>query len=131
MADSPKTFGHRGPPATKARPPVTHAPQGLGGPEPHDKRRLRSLVVFLTTCGVATIFGLALIDTLRGKPCPAPDPNDWNAPKADPNCRSGGHGGGGGHGGWSFGGSSGQSSVSFGGFGSTGAGGAHGGGGGE
>jgi hypothetical protein len=98
---------------------VFHAPQGLGGPEPHDARRLRSIAVFLTTFGLATLAGLWLVESVRS--CPDDDP--------DAACQnSSGHSSGG-HSSARHGGSgSVHGATSFGGFGATGEGGAHGGG---
>ncbi len=113
-----KTFGKRGPPPEIRPPaPVYHAPEGLGGPAPHDSRRLRSTAVFLSVWGVATLGGLWLVGA---RACQDDDPN---AP-----CHASGHGGGG-HGFYSSGGGGSAHGVSFGGFGGTGASGAHGGGG--
>jgi hypothetical protein len=134
MPTPPKPFGRRAPPEIKPKPPAFHAPQGLGGPEPNDPRRLRSLVIVLTVIGLGTLATLWLTERNR---CQEDD--------ADAACHATGHGGGGGHGaGGSYGGGSGGSTAdaganssegshgaAFGGFGGTGEAGAHSGGGGH
>ncbi len=125
----PKDFGRRNPrPVIEPPPVVLHAPQGLErDTPPHDRRRLRSVAVFLGVFGLATVGGVAMVEAIRAaNQCKKADPDDWNAP----DCRSGGHGGGWGSYGWGGGSysSGSRSSASFGGFGATGEGGAHGGG---
>ncbi len=129
MPAPPTPFGRRNAPQKKIEPPpiVYHAPQGLGGDrQPHDPRRLRSIAVFIGVWGLATISGLALVQSMRDRQCRNADPND---PNATATCHSsGGHSGGGGHYWFSGGSGSSQSAASFGGFGATGESGAHSGG---
>jgi hypothetical protein len=126
-----KPFGRRNLPEIEPPPPVLHAPEGLGGPEPHPPRRLRSLAVVLTGFGLIALIGVWQAQKNR---CAEDDSNTAN-------CNSSGHGGGG-HGGGFVGGAGGSNAsggadaegahgAAFGGFGGTGEGGAHGGGGGE
>jgi hypothetical protein len=130
-----KPFGRRNPPQKITPPPIVyHAPQGLGGEPPQDRRRLRSLAIILGVCGVGAIGGLALHQALNKDDCRNADPNDPNTPA----CHSSGGHGGGGHSGSSghwYGSSgssgssgSGEHAASFGGFGATGESGVHAGG---
>jgi hypothetical protein len=132
-----RPFGRRNPPQKIAPPPIVyHAPQGLGGEPPQDRRRLRSIAIVLGVWGVGAIGGLAIYQALHKDDCQNADPNDPNAPACHSSSghSSSGHGGGG-HSGSSghWYGSSGSSgagehAASFGGFGATGESGAHAGG---
>jgi hypothetical protein len=131
-SDPLRPFGMRNARQAPIAPPpvITHAPQGLGGDKPpHDRRRLRSIAVVVGVWGLATIAGLALVQSMR-RHCENSDPGDWGGTN-EANCSQGGGHGGGGGGGVHFSGSGGasQGSASFGGFGGTGEGGGHGGGG--
>jgi hypothetical protein len=124
-----KPFGRRNPPQKINPPPIVyHAPKGLGGEPPQDRRRLRSLAIILGVCGVGAIGGLALHQALRKDECRNAEPYDPNAPA----CHSSSGHGGGGHSGSSghwYGSSgssgSGEHAASFGGFGATGESGVH------
>jgi hypothetical protein len=140
MAPPAKPFGRRNPPQKINPPPIVyHAPQGLGGEPPRDRRRLRSLAIVLGVCGIGAIGGLATYQALHRDDCRNADPNDPNSPAchASGGHASGGHGGGGhsgssghwygssGSSGSSGSGGSGEHAASFGGFGATGESGVH------
>lgn len=128
MAPPAKPFGRRNPPQKINPPPIVyHAPQGLGGEPPRDRRRLRSLAIILGVCGVGAIGGLATYQALHRDNCPNADPNDANAPACHSSSgHGGGHSGSSGHWYGSSGSSgTGEHAASFGGFGATGESGVH------
>jgi hypothetical protein len=127
MAPPAKPFGRRNPPHKITPPPIVyHAPQGLGGEPPPDRRRLRSLAIILGVCGVGAIGGLATYQALHRDDCRNADPNAPNEPACHSSSHGGGgHSGSGGHWYGSSGSSGSEHAASFGGFGATGESGVH------
>jgi hypothetical protein len=125
MPGPTKPFGRRNPPQQINPPPIVyHAPQGLGGEPPRDRRRLRSLAIILGVCGVGAIGGFAIYQASHKEDCQNADPNNPNAPVCHSSSgHGGGHSGSSGH--WYGSSGSGEHAASFGGFGATGESGVH------